>query len=319
MEVNTCWVSHPQEWQPLFRHWHERRPERTALHVWEQFGGQQVVGLTIGTDVPSPSFRLIVTVAHAHEPAPTAAIVNVVSQLLTDCYLDGSPATLPMEQVLENSLLTFLPDTNSQGRARSPHRYWDGTLCDNEIFWKVAFGVASNNERFGRYPEWSFAEHRPKQIGIVYEQLDDDLYVESNTSRRSTHSQAIDALFERYGYTHMLDMHQHEWHECALLPAHFDDLSPSDQQMLNAWGNALIEAWKEQGATPCPEPYIPYKGQPRQQFFRDFWAERCPGMLELATEVRNNRLHPTSEPTPIAYQFRMATTALETTLLRTWL
>jgi hypothetical protein len=314
VDVERCWVSHPPEWQPWFLRWSQECPSGAELHRWSQRGGEAIVGLTLRADAAEPSVRLLVAVPHGHEPAPTAAAVNAVSQLLTGAYLDGTPSPLRRDRILSQVLVTFLPDTNSQGRARSPQRCWDGTTCDNETFWRHAFGVAGNGERFGRYAEWRLSGHAPRQVGIVYERLDEDLYVEPNTSVRSTHSRAVEELFARYRYTHMLEMHQHEWPEAALLPADFDDLSPAEQGLLQAWSRVVVDAWRRAGAAPRPEPSIPYKGQPRQQLFRDFWRGRCPGMLRMAVEVRNNRLVSSDEPTPMAYQFPVACAALEATL-----
>ncbi|MBM3214079.1 hypothetical protein FJZ36_04110 [Candidatus Poribacteria bacterium] len=313
MDIERCWVSHPDEWQPLFRELHAAFRSRTALDAFEQFGGGQLLALTL-LPAQEPAFRLLVMVPHGHEPAPTAAIVNAASQLLRGSFLDETPTSLPVNAILEQSLLTFVPDSNPQGRARSPYRCWDGTACDNETFWKHAFGIAADGKRFGRYPEWRQSEHEPRQIGVVYEQIADDLWVEPNTCRRSTHAHAMDALFERYRYTHMLDMHQHEWDECALLPAAFDSLDSRTQDELEAWSSRLIAAWRAMGVKPRPKASVPYRGGPRQALFLEFWAGRCPEMQVLGSEVRNNRYDPTGEPTPMERQFRSACAALEATL-----
>ena len=318
MDVNACWRSHPHEWQPLFADLRAKYPDLTALHVWPQMGGERVVGLTLGAQARGEAgrcrSRILIAVPHAHEPACTAAAVDFVHQVLTGASLDGSPTAFDRERILRESVITVLPDTNTQGRVRSPERCWDGTKYDNDAFLKVAFGVAAGGERFGRYPEWRYSEHVPERVGIVYEQVDEDLWVEPNTSRRSTHSRMIDSLFERYEYTHMLDMHQHEGDEAALLPGDFELQSEERQAIIRAWGLALIEAWRKAGANPRPEPSIPYRGQPRQQFFIDFWKGRCPGMFRLVSEVRNNRHSKTGTPTPMEHQFRMTSTAIAATI-----
>ena len=319
MDAAHCWVSHPQEWQPLFRRWHDAHPGRTRLHVFPQFGGSEVVGLTVGgarRPVDAlPPFRLLVTVPHAHEPAPTAAAVDVACQLVAGTHLDGSPSALPTAAILACSLITLLPDTNSQGRARSSPPCWDGTFCDNETFLRTAFGIAADGQRFGRYPQWRPSEHHPRQIGLVYECLEDDLYVEPNTSRLSTHSRVIDALFGEYRYTHMLDMHQHEFSEQAQLPADFEDLPVADREGLLHWAEVLVLAWRRAGAQPRPDAAMPYPGQPRQGLLAAFWRDRCPGMLRMLSEDRNNRLEPAGiAPTPLPYQFATALAALEATL-----
>jgi hypothetical protein len=306
------WYSHPQEWQPLLDRWEREFAGRLKLHSWPQHGGQSVRGVTLGDDGAEKPVRLLAAVPHAHEPAPTAALVDATFQLLTGRHSDGSPAVLDGDRILSRCLLTLLPDTNSQGRARSPRRVWDGAL-DNEEFLKVAFGEASDGARFGRYPEWRWEEHQPRRVGIVYEEIEPGLFVEPNTSRRSTHSRALDELFNRYRYTHYLDMHQHEGDEACLLPADFEEQSADRQERLTAWAECVLGTWAEAGIRHKGS-YVPYRGQPRQQFFRDFWAGRCPGMLKLTTETRNNRHSSTDEPTSPDRQLRSSSLALAATL-----
>jgi len=307
MDIAQRWMSLPHEWQPLFERWAEDPKNRLALHSWPQYGGQKVVGLTWGrSDAP---VRLMAAVPHAHEPAGTAVMVNLASQLIAGRHLDGEPTELPIEEIRVKCLITLLPDTNSQGRAKRSERCWDGAH-DDDTFLKIVFGIAADGSRFGRYPEWSLKEHRPRQIGIEYEQLTDDLFVEPNTSRRSTHFKAITELHARYGHTHFLDMHQHEQPPAAILPADFDELSPEDQAKIMAWAKAIIQALSAVGADPRPEPVISYRGQERQRFFQDFWRGTCPGMLRLVSEVRNNLDRKTGVPTTMEQQFTMANAVL---------
>jgi hypothetical protein len=311
------WYSHPGEWHPLLDDWSRMYPGCVRLHEWEQVGGQKVRGLTLGDDGQPRPVRLLVTVPHAHEPAPTAAIVNLAGELLREWRWDiqypGSQAGGRFSfGLLRKLLITLLPDTNSQGRARSPRRGWDGEL-DNEEFLKIAFGEAGDGERFGRYPEWRWEEHRPRRVGIVYEEIEPGVWVEPNTSHRSTHSRAIDTLLARYRYTHYLEMHQHEGDEAALLPADLDEFPSESQAQIGEWSDAVLRAW-EAAEIVHKGSYVPYPGQPRQQLFRHWWAGRCPGMLRLSTETRNNRHVTTGEPTPLDRQFRSAETALEATL-----
>jgi len=317
MDEAAIWVSHPDEWQPRVREWQASLPS-LVVDIWPQYAAPdagppaRIYALTLGNeDAP---FRLLVTVPHAHEPAPTAACVDFIEEWVTGRHRDGMPSALDRQALAEQVLVTLIPDGNPQGRARSPRRVWDGSEFDNEAFLRVAFGVAADGTRFGRYPAWRHSEHRPQSIGIVYEQLGPDEYGEPNTNRRCTLARAVDELFARYGYTHHLEMHQHEGDEAALLPADYDDLAAERRATVDAWARRLIAAWREAGATPRPEPYVAYRGQPRQQFFRDFWAGRCPGMLRLVSEVRNNQHVRTGEPTPLAYQLRMARVALRATL-----
>ncbi len=312
MNPEDCWFSHPDEWHPLLERWAQQFPDRVRLHAFPQFGGQVVRGLTLGDAGAERPVRLLAAVPHAHEPAPTAALVDLAFQLLTGAHADGARAALDSERILGHCLLTLLPDTNSQGRARSPSRVWNGAV-DNDEFLKVAFGEAADGNRFGRYPEWRFADHSPRRVGIVYEEVEPGFWVESNTSRRSTHTRALDTLFADYQFTHYLDLHQHEGDEAALFPAVFDDLPPDRQAGIRAWAEALLAGWEAAGIRHKGS-YIPYRGQPRQQFFKDYWAGRCPGMQKLTSESRNNRHSQTDEPTPLGRQFLSAAAAIRATL-----
>ncbi|MBM3458974.1 MAG: hypothetical protein FJX77_10640 [Armatimonadetes bacterium] len=306
------WCSHPEDWQPRLEGWRALRRRGVRFHSFAQRGGRKVQGVTLGEDSGERPVRLLVAVPHAHEPAPTAAIVELAGALLGQERPDASSPGPCWQEVRKRLLLTLLPDTNSQGRTRSPRAVWDGQV-DNESFLKIAFGETGDGARFGRFPEWRWDEHRPRRVGIVYEEVEPGLWVEPNTSRRSTHTRAMDALFEQYRYTHYLDMHQHEGYEAALLPADFDDLPLDARRVLEQWANAVLSGWEEAGIRHKGS-YIPYRGQPRQQFFREYWAGRCPGMLKLTTETRNNRHSETGEPTSAHHQRKSAWRALESTL-----
>ncbi|MBL8991943.1 MAG: hypothetical protein JNM63_01295 [Spirochaetia bacterium] len=260
-----------------------------------------MVALTLGAENKDKPVRLLAAVPHAHEPGPTAALVNLVSGIAEGKFLDGTPFPEDLRRASEKILITLLPDTNPQGKVRSEVRAWTGEI-DNETFYKIVFGEAADGSRFGRYPEWRISAHHPRRVGIEYEALDGDDYVEPNTSLRSTHTRAIDALFSKYQFTHFLDLHQHEHPEVVLLPAEYDDLSSAERGKLDLWAKAIESEWKTLGI-PYMEPSVPYRGEPRQQFFKDYWKGRTPGMLRLTPESRNNRHIHTDEPTSLAHQW----------------
>ncbi|MCS7192760.1 MAG: hypothetical protein NZ937_07255 [Armatimonadetes bacterium] len=313
MDAKKCWVSYPSEWQPMVQHWAlmDIKGFSVRLREWKQLGSEKVIAITVGN--PDAKTRLLITVPHAHEPAGTSACLNALCQIITGTYLDGTLTDLPIDKIRQKLLVTFIPDSNPQGRSRSPERVWDGSKYDNDAFLKIAFGIAANGERFGRYPEWSYWEHKPKQIGIVYEQVSDDLWVEPNTSRKSAHSKAIDELLAEDRYTHYLELHQHETDEAVLLPCWFDNLTKSQQAKLQEWAQRILSAWMEKGFQVHEQPYIPYRGQERQKFLRDFWVGRWEGGDWLCIEVRNNQHAKTGEPTTLEHQLKAMLTALSET------
>src|SRR5262249_26057667 len=103
MNEQACWVSHPEEWQPVFQEWAREQPELVRLHGWPQSGGAAVRGITVAAADMEPEkvpFRLLVTVPHGHEPAGTAACVDLACRLLTGRHRDGSPADTDAERLL---------------------------------------------------------------------------------------------------------------------------------------------------------------------------------------------------------------------------
>ncbi len=310
MFTPLCWTSRPDEWQPMFVKWAESYPETAELHRWEQFGGREALGLTLSA-APDPlerPFRLLVAAPFAHAPAPTAAMVDAASQLLTRRHLDQSISLIPKDMVLSRSLITLLPDMNPQGRQRSPESCWDGSAYDNDAFRKWAWGIDENGSLFGRSPEWRASERSPQRIGIVYEQVKEDLYVEPAVSRRSTFSKALDELMARYRYTHMLEMRQWECCEAVqLFPR------PSDEEAALDWASRLVDAWERVGLHPRREP-IPHVDEARRRLLDSFWEDRGEGMTRVACYIQNNRHADTDEPARMSAQFRGAHAALEASL-----
>lgn len=288
----------PAEWQPLFIEWAARHS--LPLRRWKQYGGAEVLALTFRKPGAEPGARLLLAVPHAHEPAGTAALVKTAAELVRSGVGDGL-------------LVTIMPDNNPQGRSRSPRRFWTGGV-DTETVIRTAFGIGRDGERFPRLSEWRFSEHSPLRTGIEFEQIDPDLWVEPNTSRLSTHTRAVDDLFAQFRYTHMLELHQHQYEEAVLLPADYDDLPEADRDALDAWAEAVLLAWERDGFEPLRPPRVPYKGQPRQKMLRDFSAGRCPGMKRLTIEVLNNRHARTDRPSPAARQVAAALAAVRATL-----
>jgi hypothetical protein len=315
LEAN--WVSHPEEWQPLAQGWAEEHAELCSLAQYVQLGEQRLLALSLGASPPeSCAARLFIAVPHAHEPAGTAACVDVASELLTGAHLNGDPSDLPRTEILERLHVTLVPDANPQGRARSPERVWDGTH-DNDHSLAVAFGVAADGERFGRYPRWRFSEHRPRQVGIIYERIAEDVWVEPNTDTASGHCRLMDRLYDRYAFTHYLSLHQHEYTEAVILPSGYAGLSPQRQEELGRWSDAVLAGWRSVGAAPRDEPRLPYPGQLREKQFEEFWAGRCPAMLKLTAEVQNNRHMQTGGALDAVEQQRRSRAALVATLV--WL
>jgi hypothetical protein len=102
------------------------------------------------------------------------------------------------------------------------------------------------------------------------------------------------------------------------LPAWFDDLPESERAKLDEWAKAILSEWCQRGFKVHEQPYIPYRGQQRQQFFRAFWRGRWEGGSWITVEVRNNRHAKTGEPTPLEHQLKAMLTALSATFKQLW-
>src|SRR5438874_274242 len=176
------WPAQPDQTEPLLLDWARRYPERVHLdsvRPWRH----TAYALTVAEGDPNADGRpaVLFAVPHAHEPAGTVACMEFLSQLLEGHRLDGSPTDLDREAILRETTLTFIPDANPDGRARSPEPWWDGSRYSNEEFLKVAFGIdGRTGERYKRVDRWSLAEETPERIGIVYEPIDATTFVEPN-------------------------------------------------------------------------------------------------------------------------------------------
>ncbi|NPV08283.1 MAG: hypothetical protein HPY83_10040 [Anaerolineae bacterium] len=293
------WPAYPHQVDALVRRWREAHPGLISVEALPQYTRHRVYALTVsdGPDDQQDKRGLICAVPHAHEPAATVGILDFVNELLTGQHLDRRPSELDRERILRRCLLTFIPDANPGGRARSPQPYWDGRSLSNNDFLDVAFGIDARTEgRFKRVARWSMLEDVPARLGIVYEQVSEHEYVEPNRDEGSSLVRLSRAMQARHRYHCQVHLHQTEfdWQgkdptNCmAILPALQDELPEGLQRQNLALAGRMIEAWREVGGHPLPEPRPFGYGEPARGWFVRCWGEVQRRMPDVLVEVQNN-------------------------------
>ena len=164
--------------------WKEKYPQYLSLEWVTSYEGYRTYLVTL-TDSAGPSeqkLKVLFVQSHAHEPGGTAAIVDVIHQLLTGTTQEGEPTELDRERILEKMLLAFIPIGNASGRERSPVQYWseqyDAATMNSFIYGHLAGAstrwmespsvlVRSQHDLEPAYP-----------TPLRYEQIDEDTFVE---------------------------------------------------------------------------------------------------------------------------------------------
>lgn len=303
------WLSRPDDVDALVARWRDEHPDLLTVESRRQYTGRDVWALTVtGPGAGESRCGVLCFKPHAHEPAPIAAQMNVLCQLLTGRTLAGDPTSLPRDQWLAEAVICFLPDANPTGTAAAPVEAWDGSQYTNEEFWTWMRGVDPNTGlMWKRVDLWDDTreENLPLRCGIVYEQVSEHEYVEPNRHHRSTLMGWLRELRARRHWDRMLDLHQTEFvgsthNAMVILPTLYDDQPEALRVTEQRWAEALIAAWNDvRGARPIPE-FAPlgYTGQQRQYFvntFGDIYADTA----ILTSEVQNNSL---LTPPPVQQQ-----------------
>jgi len=293
------WPAYPHQVDALVRAWQHDHPDRLRAEGLTQYTGHRVHALTV-TDWSSGAEGkrgLICAVPHAHEPAATVGIMDFLSELLTGKHLDRSESDLNARALLSRCLITFIPDANPGGRARSPEAFWDGIAHGNYEFLSYAFGIdAVTEDRFKRVARWSLLEDVPARLGVVYEQVNEHEFVEPNRDEDSSLVRLSRQMSARYHYHCQVHLHQTEFDwagqdptNCmALLPTLQDELPEALQQANLALAERMIALWRELGGHPLPEPRGFEYGEPHRQWFVNSWGAVEQRIPSVTVEVQNN-------------------------------
>ncbi|MBM4046547.1 MAG: hypothetical protein FJ279_15660 [Planctomycetes bacterium] len=292
------WLSMPDETEAKILEWARRFPDLVRLDAEKQFCGRTAYAVTV-TDprLPDgPKKKHLFAVPHAHEPGATAGCMSFMNQVITGQHLDGQPTDLDRDRILRESLLTFIPDANPDGRSRSPERWWDGSKWPNEEFWCWMRGKDPHTGKmWKRLDLWSTREEKdyPSPVGIVYEQVSEHEYVEPNRSPRSSLLKLIARLRQRHEYDQFLDLHQTEFEKSphdtmVILPIMQLELSPEMQSRNQRLAEAIVSAWKAIGANPIPAIKPLGYGEPHRTYFIRCWGDMYHKVAIATSEVQNN-------------------------------
>jgi murein tripeptide amidase MpaA len=309
------WPVKPSQTEPRILQWAEQFPRLVRLRTRRTFSGRTAYAVTVGDPgAKAGKRRLLVAQPHAHEPAATAGMMGFLCRLLTGRNLDGGSAELDRQAILGRCEVTFVPDGNPDGRARAPEDAWDGTKYTNRQFLDIAFGRTAGGERFPRLGRWNAAEHRPAEIGIVYERISETEYVEPNRDPASTYCRLVGRVLDEDGCDGLLSLHQTEFERSehnamVLLPFLHAEL-PADLRGRNErWAAAVIEAWRGAGGNPRPDPRPLGYGEDQLRYFRACWSDVYRRVPAITVEVQNNHVR-----TPPAMQRRLQEAAIQATL-----
>jgi hypothetical protein len=288
--------------------WEDAYPDTFLAESKQQFAGYPVWALTV-TDRSvddADKRKAIFYKPHAHEPAPIAAQMNVINQLLTGEGFDGTPTDLDRERILRECLLVFLPDANPEGTARAPVEAWDGSQYTNDEFWAWMRGPdPETGKMWKRVDIYDDREEEvlPTRRGIVYEQIDEHRFVEPNRHHASTLFQWLFELTDRFDPDILLSLHQTEFvnsphNAMIILPCLFDEQPEDIRRFEREWAETVVDAWAEvENANPMPEVRpLGYSGEQRQ-YFVDRWGEFYHRYPVITSEIQNN-----SPRTPPAVQ-----------------
>lgn len=280
---------HPDEEDALVTRWAKDHPDLIEVHSVDSFAGRKVWLIALGsgsTRRERPAY--LFAVPHAHEPAGSAAIFEAIGDLLG------------RRETLEKVTLLFVPDANPVGRARAPVRAWDGTYRDNRGFLDIAFGTdAGTLARSTREASWKLSERKPATIGIVYEPISADEWVEPNRDPRSSYFRLAAIARSTYKVTRWLDLHQTEFENSnvsaqVLLPILQAELPEAIRAENEAWALAVEEAWKAADLGEIrPPAALGYTGKQRELLVASM-GEIQRAMPQITTEIRNN--HPLTPP-----------------------
>ena len=280
-------------------------PELTT-NTFRQYSNHIVQALTITDPRVDRSTKkaLFVSRPHAHEPAGTAAILELAKALLGQgIYKETHPSW--RSHILQNYVITLIPDANPFGSERAPVKFWDGSEIRNEQFFLWMFGESGEKpgERFPRLADWNLQEVTPPALlGIAYEEIEKNIYVEPNRDYRSTFFQSFFDLDPTYHYDVWLDLHQTEFINSERnteihLPTCHDDLPNPLKDQHYALGAAIQRRWQDSGGISSNKPKVPYRTNDIQRdFLTKVWLPISSRLIHVVTEVQNNNPR---TPTPM--------------------
>ncbi|WP_127579603.1 M14 family zinc carboxypeptidase [Paenibacillus koleovorans] len=294
--MSAIFMSNPTQLEAKLEEWLKHSPDRIRVEYETAYSGHKVYAISLSDfAVPDEKKRkLYVAQPHAHEPATTAGMIDVIEQLVAGYDLAGRPTLLDVGKVLAGMVVTFNPIGNPGGVERSPYPYWDGTEVPNERFWCIMFGEDPDapGQRWNRVDQFDTKElQAPDPIGIAYEQLDAYTYVEPNRTQLSSYSKLFRRMDAEYRYDYWLDLHQTEFvnsaTQCQILLPTVGLQTDEIRIQCEAWANHISEVWREAGFVVRPPAPLGYTGT-QAEYFRRNWGDIHRRMCKMTVEVKNN-------------------------------
>ena len=254
---------------------------------------------------------LYISQPHAHEPATTAGMINVMEQLATGKDLMGNETYLDVEKVLSNLIITFNPIGNPYGIECAPMLFWDGSKYSNQEFWCIVFGEDPEHpgQVWKRLGLWDVREvNAPNPVGIVYEPIDEYRYVEPNRSQRSSYFKLFHKMNAVYDYNYWLELHQTEFegseYNCMILLSPVGN-SPKHIEKENlAFAKSVSSQWTKLGFKVREPKPSGYKGQ-QAEYFRENYLAINQKTSRITSEVKNN-----AQDFPAKVQLKANTSAI---------
>ena len=318
--MEHVFMSKQNQLEKKLEQWKGQAGTNMKIDVLKSFSGYDLYAITL-TDFSVPreeKTALYAAQPHAHEPATTAGMIDVIEQLVTGKDLLGNPTAIDRHKVLSQMILTFNPIGNPYGRENAPYLYWDGSEVANEQFWCTMRGEDPDapGKMWDRLGIFDTREIKvPDPIGIVYEPIDEFRYVEPNRSQLSSFFKLFHRMDEQFHYQYWLDLHQTEFAKSAsqcLVMLPLDDLQ-IDKRIKEenaAWAGQVSQAWQEEGLRVTPPKPLPYVGV-QADYFRENWGEIDRRMNRITIEVKNN-----AADTPAGRQMDAIESSILTTLRR---
>lgn len=299
--------------------WKEIAGTKMKVDSELSYSGHKVYAITLSDFSLSCESKTALYVAqpHAHEPATTAGMMDVLEQLVTGKDLAGNSTHLDVERILAQTIVTLNPIGNPCGREKAPYLYWDGTAVTNQQFWCVMRGEDPDTpgQMWHRLDMFDMREMKvPDPIGIVYEPIDANRWVEPNRSQLSSYFKLFHRMDAQFAYQYWLDLHQTEFENSSTKCSIFLPLEESAAENIKpenqSWAEEVTTAWRNAGyVVDCPIP-LSYTGTQAEYFLRN-WREIDQRMHRLNIEVKNNATDFSPEQ-----QMRAEALSIETTLER---
>lgn len=305
----------PNEVDALVREVESDGNPHLSIESFRQYAGRAVYALTL-TNPAVPRERktgIFVARPHAHEPAGVAACTEL-AKMLTGHGVYGLANRRWRQRLLDEFVITLVPDTNPSGSQRAPVKFWTGDEIPRKEFLIWMFGESGERpgERFPRLATWDMRDvAAPRLLGIAYEQISEYEYVEPVRDRRSTHFRSFSSLDRAHHYDLWIDLHQTEFdnsdRNCsAHLPACHDEFPWEQQRKHESVARAVIDRWTREGARPEAEPATTYAHNDIQRnFLARVWTPISSRLVHLVTEVQNH-----NPATPPVRQVHLQLTAV---------